>query len=283
MTVKPVKGRAGRCRRRIEASRGKDGRPRRLHGRRARSTSRAPATGPGCSSTPAAFEARRTEQKAALRQRWTDEGLPGTVTFLHLSGEMEFMLDHEAIRWGRSLQAGRQGDAADRAAHPGGGQARPALARADAASPGGRRRRPGRADAWASGCCCGWMPPPPEVDTALLPPDLDRPRSREERIEWFLSSIYCTCQVKGDVCTGHFYTLASCNPNGCAVPNAMRKELAELIDKGLTDQADLRGAAQGTRPGPAAAAPAAVSLEAMAGGCPHQIRQYSEGLETGGT
>ena len=70
----------------------------------------------------------------------------------------------------------------------------------------------------------------------MLPPDLDRPRSREERIEWFLSSIYCTCKVRGDVCTGHFYTLASCNPNGCAAPNAVRKELAGLIDRGLTDK-----------------------------------------------
>src|SRR5579884_1707575 len=56
---------------------------------------------------PAAFEARRAEQRAALRKRWADEGLPGTVTFLHIfSGEMECMLDHEAQRWGRSLRPG---------------------------------------------------------------------------------------------------------------------------------------------------------------------------------
>ena len=41
-----------------------------------------------------------------MRRRWAEEGLPGTVIFLHLSGEMEFMLDHEAIRWGRSLKPG---------------------------------------------------------------------------------------------------------------------------------------------------------------------------------
>src|SRR5262249_54815230 len=35
---------------------------------------------------PAAFEARREEQKAALRKRWADEGLPGAVTFLHVFG-----------------------------------------------------------------------------------------------------------------------------------------------------------------------------------------------------
>jgi hypothetical protein len=56
------------------------------------------------------------------------------------------------------------------------------------------------------------------------------------RIEWFLASVYCTCGVRGDTCTGHFYTLASCNPNGCGKPNQIRKKVAGLIDKGLTDR-----------------------------------------------
>jgi hypothetical protein len=30
--------------------------------------------------------------------------------------------------------------------------------------------------------------------------------------------------------------LASCNPNGCGMPNAMRKSLAKMIDQGLTDR-----------------------------------------------
>jgi len=75
------------------------------------------------------------------------------------------------------------------------------------------------------------------VDTAKLPPDVDRRRaSKQERVEWFLASIYCTCGVAGDRCTGHFYTLASCNPNGCGMPNHMRTEIAALIDKGLSDE-----------------------------------------------
>src|SRR5262249_50512105 len=46
--------------------------------------------------SPAAFEARREAQKAALRKCWTDEGLPGTVTFMHIfGGEMDYILDHE--------------------------------------------------------------------------------------------------------------------------------------------------------------------------------------------
>src|SRR5262249_36754872 len=53
------------------------------------------------------FEQKREEQKAALRKRWEGEGLPGTVMYLHpYSGEMEYMLDHEAMRWGRSLKPG---------------------------------------------------------------------------------------------------------------------------------------------------------------------------------
>ena len=75
-----------------------------------------------------------------------------------------------------------------------------------------------------------------EVENALLPPDIGRPRSKPERIDWFLASIYCTCGVAGDVCTGHFYTLASCNPNGCGMPNAVRKDIAGMIDQGWSDQ-----------------------------------------------
>ena len=54
----------------------------------------------------AGFEAARARQKEVLAQHWASEGLPGTVTFLHLSGESDFMLDHEAMRWGRSLKPG---------------------------------------------------------------------------------------------------------------------------------------------------------------------------------
>jgi len=78
--------------------------------------------------------------------------------------------------------------------------------------------------------------PPPQVDSDPFPPDLDRPRSRAERVEWFLASIYCTCGVTGDGCTGHAYTLASCNPNACGAPNMTRNLLAKKIDDGLTDR-----------------------------------------------
>jgi hypothetical protein len=79
-------------------------------------------------------------------------------------------------------------------------------------------------------------PPVMDVDLAQLPPDIDRPRSKTERIEWFLASMYCPCGVSGDTCTGDFYTLASCNPNACGMPHFMRQTIAAKIDKGLTDR-----------------------------------------------
>jgi hypothetical protein len=182
------------------------------------------------------FAARRDAQKAALRKRWIDEGLPGTVTFLHrFSGEMELMLDHEAMRWGRSLKLG---DKVTLVAEP----PMPAVV---------KEVRPWRERTQLRLVVNSFdqteltlgqriqlkvATPSPDVDAAKLPPDLDRPRTKEERVEWFLASVYCSCGVAGDVCTGHFYTLASCNPNACGMPRHMRQVVAEQIDKGMTDK-----------------------------------------------
>ncbi|HEY7310121.1 MAG TPA: hypothetical protein VH643_12235 [Gemmataceae bacterium] len=185
---------------------------------------------------PAGFEARRTAQKAVLCKRWIDEGLPGTVTFLHrFSGEMEVMLDHEAMRWGRSLKLG---DKVTLAAQP------PMRAIVKDVRPWRERTQLrlvvnsfDQTELSLGQRIHLKLPAPSEeVDAAKFPPDLDRPRSKEERVEWFLASIYCSCGVAGDVCTGHFYTLASCNPNGCGMPRHMRQIIAEEIDKGKTDK-----------------------------------------------
>lgn len=183
----------------------------------------------------AALEARRAEQKLALRKLWTTDGLPGTVAFAHVfSGEMDLLLDHEAMRWGRSLKTG---DKVSLAATP------PINAIVKHVKPW-RERTAVRlvvhsfdlADlANGQRVHMKMTPPPAEVQTATLPPDLDQPRQKLERVEWFLASIYCTCKVKGDGCTGHFYTLASCNPNACGMPNHMRKVVTALIDRGLAD------------------------------------------------
>ena len=180
--------------------------------------------------------ALREKQKGLLRQRWAKEGLPGTISFVHVfSGEMDFMLDHEAMRWGRSLKAG---DKVTLVADPPikglvknvqpwreRTQVRLVVHSFDLAdlSPGQRLN-----------LLC--PAPPKELETAMFPPDLDRPRTKAERVEWFLASIYCTCGVLGDRCTGHFYTLASCNPNACAMPNHMRGILLAKIDEGLSDR-----------------------------------------------
>jgi hypothetical protein len=184
----------------------------------------------------AAFEARRAEQKAALRQRWLDDGLPGTVTFLHrFSGEMEMSLDHEAMRWGRALKLG---DKVTIPAEP------PIPAVVKHVKPWRERtlvrlvvHGADQGDLSLGQRVHLKVPAPSaEVEMAVLPPDVDQSRTKPERIEWFLASIYCSCKVKGDGCTGHFYTLASCNPNGCGMPNHVRQIVAEMIDKGMTDR-----------------------------------------------
>lgn len=184
----------------------------------------------------AAFERRREQQRETLRTRWLKVGLPGSVAFVHVfSGEMDLMLDHEAMRWGRSL---KRGDKVTLAAAP------DVAAVVKSVQPWRERtlvrlvaRSLDLTDLKAGQRLALKTPAPPkEVEQSKFPPDVDRPRQRAERIEWFLASIYCTCGVRGDVCTGHFYTLASCNPNGCGQPNAMRKRIAELIDKKLSDR-----------------------------------------------
>jgi hypothetical protein len=236
VTLKPVKGTSRTLQTQgVEASRGKDGAA--LDGFTVGERVYVQSAGDKVRLVldAAAFEARRAEQKAALRKRWIDEGLPGTITFLHLSGEMDFMLDHEAMRWGRSL---KPGDKVTLQTTP------PSPAVVKIVRPWRERTQlrlvVGGGDladmTLGQRVLLRMETPAPEVDNAQLPPDLDRPRSRDERIEWVLSSIYCTCAVKGDGCTGHFYTLASCNPNGCAAPNARRKELGDMIDKGMTDK-----------------------------------------------
>jgi hypothetical protein len=186
--------------------------------------------------TPAAVEEKRAAQKAWLRTRWAEEGLPGTLSFHHVfSGELELALDHEAMRWGRSLQAG---DTVHLQAAP------PIKAVVKAVSPWRERTvlRLVVGELESSELKAGQrlalkMTPPAEaMEASVYPPDIDRPRTKEERVEWFLASTYCTCGVSKDVCTGHFYTLASCNPNGCGMPNSRREKVRGMIDRGMTDR-----------------------------------------------
>jgi hypothetical protein len=182
------------------------------------------------------FEEARAEQKAWLRKRWTDDGLPGTVTFQHVfSGELDFTLDHEAMRWGRSLNVG---DVAYLTADP------PIKGVVKAVTPWRERTvvRLVVGELQAADLKIGQRvglkvaPPSEAVEQGSYPPDIDRTRAGAERVEWFLASVYCACGVGNDTCTGHFYTLASCNPNGCGMPNKVRGEVRKMIDRGLTDR-----------------------------------------------
>src|SRR5439155_23477232 len=130
------------------------------------------------------FEKRRAEQKATLRERWLKEGLPGTIGFVHVfSGEMDLLLDHETMRWARSLQTG---DAVTLQSEP------PIKALVKHVQPWRERTQlrlvvksldladlsPGERIALLRPA------PPSEVDTAKLPPDVDRPRAtKQERVE----------------------------------------------------------------------------------------------------
>ena len=186
----------------------------------------------GFATGDTALAQAREIQREVLARIWAADGLPGTVSVQHVfGGELEVQIDHEGMEWARALKAG---DAVHIAADP------PIKAVVKAVSPWRERTQLrlvvaelAAADLKAGERVFVKMPPPPV--RGAYPADIGRPRSRDERIEWFLASIYCTCKVRGDICTGHFYTLASCNVNGCAAPNAARKQIGEMIDQKRTD------------------------------------------------
>ena len=182
-----------------------------------------------------AFEARRTHQREWLRKRWLEEGLPATVTFAHVTGEADLMLDHEAMRWARTLKTGDKVKL----------MATPPINAVVKSVQAWRERTQVRIVVngldlveLSSGKRMFLLmdPPSASVDADVYPPGIDAIRDKKERIEWFLANIYCTCKIAGDNCTGHFYTLASCNPNGCGSPNMTREKIAAKIDAGLSNR-----------------------------------------------
>jgi Protein of unknown function (DUF3179) len=234
-----------------------------------------------------AFARESETQRTMIRWLWQEEGLPGTVTFAHVAGEVEVTLDHEAMRWGRSLQPGAEVKLEDLSSRPAGARVEATLTTMSSVlHPNwiAKRMSPIPPSQTAVGMPWDFYPradppvyikavvkdvkpwrertrvtlvvngldiapfesgkrtflkmpaPPKEVQDSDYPPDIGRKRTKDERIEWFLASIYCTCKVGNDICTGDFYTLASCNPNGCGMPNATRRRIAEMIDKGMDDK-----------------------------------------------
>jgi hypothetical protein len=185
----------------------------------------------------AAFEQRRAAQQGALRKRWAEEGLPGTLIFTHPERhEVELMLDHEAMPWGRSLQVGDK--VTLQTANP-----IPAFVRQ--LRPWRERTqvllRVERSDPFVLNV--GERIPlrvavPPAGDDERLPPGLHKSKTKADRVEWLISGIYCTCGMH-DGCAGHFFTLAACTSgpnNPCDTAKRTRAEVAEMIDKGQTDR-----------------------------------------------
>src|SRR5439155_15372500 len=77
---------------------------------------------------------------------------------------------------------------------------------------------------------------PRQIDLST-PPDIGRFTERQERIDYFLSTIYCPCGMMGTSCAGHWNTLAACKLHGCGMPNVITKELGGWIDSGKDDSA----------------------------------------------
>lgn len=197
----------------------------------------------------ASFERYRTKQKKHQRDRWIYEGLPGSTGFLHVyAGEVDVILDHEAMRWGRSLLAGDKveliapSSLGGRGVWGDGDSPIKAVVKSVTAQ---REKTQVRlvartfdlADLAMGQRILLKMPAPSAaIENAIMPPGIDLPKAKDERIEWFLANTYCTCKIGGDGCTGHFYTLASCNPNGCGAPKQMRQYVGKKIDDGWTNR-----------------------------------------------
>lgn len=186
--------------------------------------------------SPEAFEKLRHQQREWLRARWREDGLPGAVSVLHpLGGEMEVLLDHEAIRWGRYL---KNGDAVTLQTE------RPIKAVIKSVQPWRERTRLrlvtnsglDQQDLTVGERIAITVPEPPaDVQQSNLPPDIGRLEEKQERIDWFLSTIYCSCGIAGDRCTGMFYVQSSCNVNACGMPNEISRVIGEKIESGLSD------------------------------------------------
>jgi len=182
------------------------------------------------------MEKKRLAQQVWLQYDWAQHGLPGSLMFHHVfSGELEVALDHEAIRAGRALVAG---DEVVVVADP------PIRGVVKNVAPWRERTvvRLVVGELESSELKSGQRVSVKITSPAIMaeddpyPPDMGRPRTRNERLDWFLASIYCTCPINKDTCTGQFYTLSSCNPNGCGMPHSVREKIGAMIDQGMPDR-----------------------------------------------
>jgi hypothetical protein len=115
-----------------------------------------------------------------------------------LVGEVEVVVDHEAMKWARALKPGdvvkilfdKPVSAAVLETRPWNERTRVTLAlsgRELADARVGQRIR------------LGVPEPAAEILKSRLPPDAGRAREGAARLEWFLESTYCSCSIAGDV------------------------------------------------------------------------------------
>jgi hypothetical protein len=178
----------------------------------------------------------RHKQELVRRADLRGGGLPTSVAANHpFAGEIEVMVDHEAMRWARHQQPGVEVTLMlDKPVkgvlrHVEGWHEKTRLRIAT--------RGPDLADIRPGDRIRIKVPePPPEVLDSELPVGIGRAKGRDKRIEWFLANTYCSCSIAGDGCTGMFYTLASCNPTRCGMPKRIKTLVGDLIDKGMKDK-----------------------------------------------
>lgn len=198
-------------------------------------------------ATAEQFDEFCRQQRDWLREKWRAEGLPGFVSILHpLGGELEILLDHEGMQWGRYLKPGDKlkididcgvgdddepppaVDATVRHVRPWRERTQLRLVTASGVD---------QADLSLGARVHVHAPEPPqEVQDSELPGDIGRLTDKAERVEWFIASVYCSCSIGEDSCTGMFYSLASCNVVACGMPNTMRGRIGKMIDQGMKDE-----------------------------------------------
>ncbi|MBC7965891.1 MAG: DUF3179 domain-containing protein, partial [Fuerstia sp.] len=189
--------------------------------------------------TPVEFEQVRAKQMSELKQRWTQEGLPGTLVFRHDDRQqIELMLDHESMFWGRTLLSDDKLTLT--------------LAENISLTAVVRKLRPWRERTQVLLQVESRIPSdlvigqrvfaklhraPTDFDPNELP-GIDETRTAADRVDWLMSGIYCTCGMH-DMCAGHFYTLAACDAAGktpCGLAKRTRAEITEQVAQGLTDR-----------------------------------------------
>ena len=186
-----------------------------------------------------AFEARRSQRVQHQRDELARSGLHGTVLNVETSvPRLEVMIRRSDTWFARSWKvndavqfiAAGQATVAARviAVQPDYSRVRVRLDFTGLATP---EVRPGDEVA-----ILGKLPAKIEFES---PPDLGRFSGRQERIDYFLSTIYCTCGMIGSSCAGHWNTLAACQLHGCGMPNLITKLVGERIDAGKSDAAIL--------------------------------------------